>query len=96
MSINKIALIERIYIREAKRLLDIEDNRTFQKWCSENDVIILKDAGCRKPYVIAEQFQEAMGRTAFAYLRTLPGFQTLEKYKPSGDKEKRFLKKLDF
>ncbi len=89
-------MTERIYTKEAKALLDIEDNRTFKKWCSRNGVAILCDDGCRKPYVIAEEFHQARGKAVFTYLKSLPSFQTIDKYKPSGDHEKKFLARLDF
>lgn len=60
--------MKRIYIKEAIKQLDYKDRRSFNRWCSKNNVGILSDSGSTKQYVLETEFASAMSKIPFKYL----------------------------
>lgn len=53
-------ILERIYLTEIQPILGYADKRSVKRWCHNNDVRILKDKGTKKPFVLREEFYQAI------------------------------------
>ena len=58
----------RTYLKDAAKELGFSV-RTLLKWCIRNNVGILRDIGCKRRYVIKEEFELAKSRQAIKYLK---------------------------
>lgn len=89
-------IMERIYLEELKPLLRYRDLRSVRKWCFNNHVKVLYDAGSKWRFVLKEELDKAL--TIF---REEPKTKTFRKkkenhrsYSPQGETEKAFLSTL--
>jgi hypothetical protein len=61
-------MIERLYIKDVAKELDLKDNRSAYRWCKNNGVGILSDIGSKRKYVIKEEFESAKIKEMLKYL----------------------------
>ncbi len=87
---------ERIYISQAKQLLNFKDNRSLKRWCFLNGIKVLCDKGSNKKYLLLSDFEECANKEIMEYQNNRKVFVTKKhssspNYKPSGNHEKNFL-----
>ncbi|MBK9638165.1 MAG: hypothetical protein IPO63_10240 [Bacteroidetes bacterium] len=68
-------IYDRIYSSEAQKHLGYRDQRSFVRWCIQNNVGVLCDPGSNKRYVLRNEFEHAKNREAIRYLLTKYGKQ---------------------
>jgi len=51
---------ERIYLAEIQTLLRYRDKRSIRRWCHNNNVRMIKDHGSNRPFVLKEEFDQAI------------------------------------
>lgn len=56
---------ERLYIKDIKKELPYRDRRSITRWCRNNDVRILSDAGSNKQFVLRYEFETAKTKNYF-------------------------------
>ena len=66
-------MIERVYVNEARAMLNGVCWKTLKNWCVENSVALLKDKGIDEYYILREEFDLAFNLEPEKYL--------LKKYK---------------
>ena len=59
---------ERIYKKEACRMLGNIGNRTFKKWCEQNGVKIFRENGSNMEYVLKVEFELAYNYNVMPYI----------------------------
>ena len=62
-------MIERLYIKEVTKYLEYEDYRSVYRWCKNNGVGILSDAGSKRKYVLMSEFEAAINSEAIKYIK---------------------------
>ena len=63
-------MIERLYIKDVAKELDLKDNRSVYRWCKNNGVGILSDLGCKRKYIIKAEFVSAKVKQMLKYVNT--------------------------
>jgi hypothetical protein len=63
-------MIERLYIKDVAKELDLKDNRSAYRWCKNNGVGILSDIGCKRKYIIKAEFISAKVKQMLKYVTT--------------------------
>jgi hypothetical protein len=88
--------MERLYLKELRDILKYRDLRSVHRWCFNNHVRVLFDAGCKWRYVLREDFEKALNR-----MKEETGKQITRRrksnhgnYTPQGNYEKGFLSVL--
>jgi len=61
-------MIEKLYIRDVAKELDLKDNRSAYRWCNNNGVGILSDIGCKRKYIIKAEFIAAKIKQMLKYV----------------------------
>lgn len=62
-------MIKTITINEAAKMLNYKKVHSAEKWCTENNVIIMAVKGRRKKHIVQLQFEYARLRTFIQYLK---------------------------
>ena len=52
-------MAERVYTTDLQNELRYKDRRSVQRWCKNNGVRLLSDIGCRKQYVLLNEYENA-------------------------------------
>ena len=63
-------MIEKLYIKDVAKELDLKDNRSAYRWCKNNGVGILTDIGCKRKYIIKAEFVSAKVKQMLKYVNT--------------------------
>jgi len=63
-------MIEKLYIKDVAKELDLKDNRSAYRWCKNNGVGILSDIGCKRKYIIKAEFVSAKVKQMLKYVNT--------------------------
>jgi hypothetical protein len=63
-------MIEKLYIKDVAKELDLKDNRSVYRWCKNNGVGILSDIGCKRKYIIKAEFISAKVKQMLKYVNT--------------------------
>jgi hypothetical protein len=94
---------ERLYIKDIKKELPYRDRRSITRWCRNNDVRILSDAGSNKQFVLRYEFEKAKTKNYFVRLGVINSSMkflsqnrtrrndTVGGYNVKGEYEKEFL-----
>ena len=61
-------MIEKLYIKDVAKELDLKDNRSVKRWLKNSGIGILCDIGCKRKYVIKEEFESAKIKEMLNYL----------------------------
>ena len=56
---------ERLYMQDIQKELQYRDRRSVHRWCRNNDVRILSDAGSNKQFVLRYEFEKAKTKNYF-------------------------------
>ncbi|MFI5220003.1 MAG: hypothetical protein ACHQNT_10995 [Bacteroidia bacterium] len=62
-------MFERLYISEIQVRLQYKRRRSVIRWCNKNGVRIFTDTGCKKPYVLKEEFEAAVNKEPKKYIK---------------------------
>lgn len=99
-------MIDRIFLNMAARQLGYFDVRSFRRWCRINELMIYRDTGCKKQYVLKEEFEKVTTKSIKDQQDFVNSFINDDKpkivkmknlvatYKTKGEHEKRTLARL--
>jgi len=63
-------MIEKLYIKDVAKELDLKDNRSVYRWCKNNGVGIFSDIGCKRKYIIKAEFISVKVKQMLKYVNT--------------------------
>ena len=88
--------MERMYLEELLEILKYRDSRSVRRWCFNNQVRILFDAGCKWRFVLKEEFEKALTRITEETEKQISKRKRVKqgKYTPQGETENAFLSTL--
>jgi hypothetical protein len=94
---------ERLYIKKIQEELQYRDRRSVRRWCRNNNVRILSDAGSNRLFVLRDEFEKAKSQSYHVCQRILStsiNFLSqnsickaakVKVYRPQGAMETKFL-----